>query len=196
MDMVASAFMGAAAGILLISAAAKLRSADSATAFLRGSLLPTWVAVRLRGFESAVGYLLVTFEFGLAAGLLFSSAGVSVALAGLVFMTFGLLAWRALSMDGDTQCGCLGETSLTVGRSHVYLNVGIAIAASIVLILQGSSAWSTPAVPSRSEMLVRLVATSLGFVYWSILAAAHLNRRVGAAPPPRPGSIVLDRTVI
>ena len=145
-----------AAGVLVVSGAAKVRTPASASDALRAIGAPAGAgAVRAVG----VGEVVLGVAALLAGGTLLA------AVVALAYVGFALAAWRMSRTDAVRSCGCFGSSGARPGPIHVVVDgvaavlVGAAAvtgAGGAVALVSDSPAWGIPALAAA---LVGVAAT-------------------------------------
>ena len=166
----------AAAGLLVVTGAAKLRSPGGVAAALAGARLPS-----SRGLARALGAV----EVGVGAAALVQPRPLAPAVA-VLYLLFAAFIVRALTSGLPVaSCGCLGERETPPSAVHAALDLAAAGAAVLV------AASSVPAtadflggLPLNGVPLALLVAVCVLLAY---AALAHLPAAL-AAWRPEPGA--------
>jgi hypothetical protein len=168
-DLLASPFF-AAAGLVVVSGAAKLRHPEPAGRALAMLRLPSGrLTVR------AIGVV----ELVIGAWCLFAPGTASAASLGLLYAAFA--AFLALQLRAKTpgaSCGCLGSHDASPSMVHVVLDLAAAVTAALVAtapppgVVAFSAALSMRGVPflfgtALIAYLAYLIAAFLPKAFWS-----------------------------
>jgi hypothetical protein len=162
----------AAAGLLAVAGAAKLRSPAGAGRALAGAGLPSAPA-----WVRAVGAV----EVAVGVGALLAPRPLAPAVAA-VFLGFAAFVGAALAgRITVASCGCLGERELPPGRFHLGLNL-LAAAAAVLVALTPVGDWREflAAQPWNGVPLAMLTAVGTATL---AVALAHLPEAMGAYRP-------------
>lgn len=162
----------AAAGLLVVTGAAKLRAPGGVAAALAGARLPS-----SRGLARALG----AAELGVGAAALVAPRALAAPVA-LLYLAFAAFIVRALTSGLPVaSCGCLGERETPPSAVHAVLD---ALAAAAAVLVLPSSVPSTAAFlggqPWNGLPLGMLVAVTVLLAY---AALAHLPAALAAWRP-------------
>jgi methylamine utilization protein MauE len=186
-DLLASPFF-AAAGLLVVSGAAKLRHPEPAGRALASLGLPSG--------RRTVGTIGVV-EIAVGVWCLFAPGTASAASLGLLYATFAVfLAFQLRTGLPAASCGCLGSHDAPPSLVHVALNVAAAATAALVAkvplagVVAFSASLSTRGVSfllgtALIGYLAYLVAAFLPKSFWSY------DRPSGPERPVRGGTFAL-----
>lgn len=150
----------AAAAVLVSAAVAKLaRPAASAAAFRSVRLPGHPVAVRALGLIELV-----------IAGLVLGVGGrAAAALLVIAYTAFAVFSARHRDRPGAS-CGCFGETTAPLGRRHVVVDAGIALAVAPAIVV---GAPGIVTITAAGAALAVIGAVALLSVAW--LVQLHLT---------------------
>jgi hypothetical protein len=169
----------AAAGLLVVTGAAKLRSPGGVAAALAGARLPS-----SRGLARSLG----AAELAVGAAALVQPRPLAPVVA-LLYLAFAAFIVRALTSGLPVaSCGCLGEPATPPSAVHAVLDLAAAGAAVPVAL---SSVPATAAflgdLPWNGVPLAMLVGVGVLLAYAALahLPAALASWRPEPAPEPR-----------
>jgi hypothetical protein len=158
-DLILPPFL-AAAGLLVVTGAAKLRSPGGVAAALAGARLPS-----SRGLARALGAL----ELGVGAAALLAPRALAAPVA-LLYLAFAAFILRALTSGFPVpSCGCLGERETPPSAVHAVLDALAAACAVLVLLspvpstatFLGGQPWSGVPLAALVAVGVVLASTAL-----------------------------------
>jgi len=123
--------VSAGALLLVVAGLAKLRNPLPARTAIVAARLPGGAAVRSPGAARAVG----AAEVLVGAAALLVGGPVTAALLALAYGLLALVAARLLAVAAGADCGCFGASSTPISRWHLVLDLGLAAAAVVAVLL-------------------------------------------------------------
>lgn len=172
--MLVAALTAAAAALLAVAGAAKIRTPAPAATMLSG--LGVGPFARARAGARLAG--VVEIAVGLAA--LVVGGRVAAAALAVCYLVLTAVALRLARAPESAPCGCFGTADGDVGPAHVVLDVvalGIAITA-VVLAPSGLGAWfATDPVLALTATVQAAVLAALGYLSITALPALSAARR-------------------
>jgi hypothetical protein len=174
--MVIAALSSAAALLLLVAGAAKLRTPGPAAGMLVG------LSPRLRPLRRAraVTRAAALVELGAGLALLAGGGRIAAALLAVCYLALTAVAVRLVTAPQAAPCGCFGAADGNAGPAHVVLDV-LALAIAVAAVIHPSA--GVPAL-FDSGTVTGLVATlqsallaALGYLSITALPALTAARR-------------------
>jgi hypothetical protein len=176
-DLILPPFL-VAAGLLVVTGAAKVRAPGGVAAALAGARLPS-----SRGLARALGAL----ELGVGAAALVAPRALAAPVA-LLYLAFAAFIVRALTSGFPVaSCGCLGERETPPSAVHAVLDALAATVAVLVLLAPvPSTADLLGGQPWNGVPLAMLVAVGVLLAY---AVLAHLPAALASwRPEPEAGA--------
>lgn len=116
----------AAALLLGVAGVAKVANPD-----------PTRVALRTAGLPGTAWFVRMIAAGEIVLGIVAVAVGgrLGAVLLGLAYLGFAGFSIRVISTSrGKASCGCFGASDAPLGKLHVVINLGIAVAAAVALV--------------------------------------------------------------
>lgn len=157
----------AAAGVLCVSGAAKLRAPRAAVP-----------ALALLGLPARAWFvaLIAAGELGLGLGAVLAPGRLLAFLIAVAYAGFGFVAARLVSLQAS--CGCFGESEASASPVQAVLSISLAaVAIGATVWPPGGAGWVLGHPPGEA---VTLLIGVTGCVYGLVVAYTQLGRAWGA----------------